>query len=302
MLYAAYYDYIRCEMNLSLRTVVAYRSDLEQLRHFCKNSLKKSDKPEGLSLNDLRLWVTDLAENGTSPSSIRRKVTSVKSFYRYLCRRQGLEINPTLRLSPPKAPKPLPSFVPQKETEAIIDAYGDQHRIDFDTMRDQLIVAMLYSTGMRAAELIGLKEVWVDTSACELKVLGKRNKERLIPFGEELKTMICRYRDYRNRVTGGPGEFFFVRRSGEPVYYALVNRAVHAALDGYGVHSSKRSPHVLRHSFATDMLNNGAEISAVQQLLGHASLATTQRYTHLTYRELQQNYKLAHTRAQKKEE
>ena len=301
MLYADFYDYIRCEMNLSSRTVVAYKSDLEQLRRFCTDTLGKSDDPEAISLDDLRLWIASLSKDGVCAASIKRKVTAVRSFYRYLNRRQGVANNPTLKLTAPKAPKPLPAFVPQKETEAIIDAYGDDSS-DFDTLRNELIVTMLYSTGMRAAELVGLREAAVDVAAGELTVLGKRNKERIIPFGQELRTMICQYRKTRNELNGGSGEYFFVRSNGEPLYYGLVNRAVHAAHDGASVHSSKRSPHVLRHSFATDMLNNGAEISAVQQLLGHASLATTQRYTHLTYRELQQNYKLAHPRALKKEE
>lgn len=301
MLYATYYEYMRCEMNLSSRTVLAYKSDLEQLRTFCREHLRKSDDPEGISLSDLRLWVTDMATRGVGARSVARKVTAVRSFYDYLCRREGLSVNPTLKLRAPKAPKPLPAFVPQNETEEIIDNFTDSAD-EFRTVRNNLIVTMLYSTGMRASELTGLLDASVDTRACELKVLGKRNKERIIPFGQELRSMIQHYRTIRRETVGSEVENFFVHPDGRPVHYALVNRTVHAVLDGAAVHSSKRSPHVLRHSFATDMLNNGAELTAVQQLLGHASLATTQKYTHLTYRELQNNYKLAHPRAQKKED
>lgn len=300
MLYAAYYEYMRCEMNLSSRTVVAYKSDLEQLRTFCREHFGK-DGPEEITLADLRLWVTDMSTRGVGPRSVARKVTAVRSFYDYLCRREGLSANPTLKLRAPKAPKPLPAFVPQNETEEIIDSFSDDAD-DFRTIRNELIVTMLYSTGMRASELTGLRDAAVDVATGELKVLGKRNKERIIPFGKELRSMIQHYRSIRRDTVGGEVERFFVHPDGRPVHYSLVNRVVHDVLDGAAVHSSKRSPHVLRHSFATDMLNNGAELTAVQQLLGHASLATTQKYTHLTYRELQNNYKLAHPRALKKED
>ena len=159
---------------------------------------------------------------------------------------------------------------------------------------------MLYSTGMRAAELTGLRDTDVDLSARELKVLGKRNKERMIPFGEELAELIARYREARNS-SFGRCDTFFVLANGRPIYYKEVYRTVRAALEENGVHATRLSPHTLRHSFATDMLNNGSDLRAVQELLGHASLSTTQRYTHLTYRELKQNYQQAHPRAQKNE-
>ena len=288
-------------MNLSSRTVIAYKSDLEQLRTFCREELGKDGNPELITLTDLRLWITGLASRNVHARSVARKITAVRSFYEYLCRREGVSVNPTLKLKAPKASKPLPAFIPQNETCGIIDTFAEDSE-DFRTVRNHLIITMLYSTGMRASELTGLRDAAVDTSACELKVLGKRNKERIIPFGQELRTMIQHYREIRRTTVGGSVENFFVHPDGKPIHYSLVNRAVHAVLDGASVHSSKRSPHVLRHSFATDMLNNGAELTAVQQLLGHSSLATTQKYTHLTYRELQNNYKLAHPRAQKKED
>lgn len=166
---------------------------------------------------------------------------------------------------------------------------------EFEEVRDSLIILMLYSTGMRRAELMSLDDANVDTRAGELKVLGKRNKERMIPFGGELGEAIEAYRSLRSRIgiTSGP---FFVRPDGEPLYPMLVERIVKRRLEGK-VHANRISPHVLRHSFATDMLNNGADLVAVQKLLGHKSLETTQIYTHITYRELKQNYQQAHPRA-----
>ncbi|MDE6136087.1 MAG: tyrosine-type recombinase/integrase, partial [Muribaculaceae bacterium] len=194
-------------------------------------------------------------------------------------------------------PHPLPSFIRPDETATVLDAGFDPD--DFEAMRAHMVMLLLYATGMRASELTGLRDADVDTTRRELKVLGKRNKERIIPFAEEVKQTIEQYRAVRDRIVGFTPEYFAVRPSGEPLYYGLLNRIVHSQLDG-SVHSAKRSPHVLRHSFATDMLNNGADLNAVQRLLGHASLATTQVYTHLSYRDLQNNYQLAHPRAQRK--
>jgi len=297
MLYEAFYDFLSGEQGLSELSVTAYRSDLEQLRRFLREHLGKDDNPAGITLADLRLWLASMSKDKLKASSAKRKVAAVHTFFRYLVRRHGFVSDPSTQLVAPKGEKVLAAFVPQAETEQILDSYNDEPD-DFTRVRDELVVTMLYSTGMRASELIGLRDVAVDTNVCELKVLGKRNKERIIPFGPELKQMIEHYRQLRSCMAGCDSDVFFVRDNGEPLYYMLVNRIVHRELAG--VQSARQTPHVLRHSFATDMLNNGAEITAVQQLLGHTSLKTTQRYTHLSYRELQQNYQHAHPRAIKK--
>ncbi|MBO4942228.1 MAG: tyrosine-type recombinase/integrase [Muribaculaceae bacterium] len=303
MYYSAFLNYLKAEMNKSENTVRAYRSDLDSFRRFLGAELGKADNPADVTLADIRLWISYEAQRGIKNTSLARRETTLRTFYHYLKRRHGLEIDPTANLRGPKLEKALPSFVPQNEICAIIDSYDASESTDvFSAVRNELIVTMLYTTGMRAAELVGLKDVDVDTSRGELKVLGKRNKERIIPFGEELREMISHYRDIRSTSVPQTGtDAFFVRDNGDPVYYGLVYRTVRSVLDSANVKSSRRSPHTLRHSFATDMLNNGADLAAVQKLLGHASLATTQRYTHLSYRELQKNYKLAHPRAQKKE-
>lgn len=300
-MYESFYRYLAGEAARSPLTVKAYRRDIEQLREYRRTALGLGEAdPRDTTLAELRMWVASLAASGISTVSIVRKIQSVRAFFRYLCRRHDLAVNPAERLATPRLPKDLPNFLRQDETMEIIDSL-DAGADDFTEARNALILTMFYSTGMRAAELIGLRDDAVDTARGELKVLGKRNKERIIPFGTELSTMIEHYRTLRDGLLpDGPPETFFVRPDGSPVYYQLVYRTVHSALEG--ARATRRSPHVLRHSFATDMLNNGADLMAVQKLLGHASLSTTQRYTHLSYKELQNNYKLAHPRAQKKED
>ncbi len=303
MLYNAFYDFIRCETTRSAHTVLAYRRDIEQFRRFLTAELcHPDDNPRNVSVADMRLWVASLSSQGMASTTIVRKRSALRSFYGYLVRHHGLMTNPTARLVSPKTKRPLPAFIRPQETEGVLrsmNAFSD----DFTEARDALIIDMLYSTGMRESELISLKNSAVDTRKGELKVLGKRNKERIIPFGRELSEMISHYRTLREKLPdGADADVFFVRPDGKPLYRQLVYRVVHEALTDYGVRTAKRSPHMLRHSFATDMLNGGADLNAVQKLLGHASLETTQRYTHLSYRELQQNYKLAHPRAQKKED
>ncbi|MCM1068007.1 MAG: tyrosine-type recombinase/integrase [Muribaculaceae bacterium] len=300
MLYKAFYDFIRCETTHSPHTVAAYTRDLEQFRLFLTAELcHPDDDPRKASFADLRLWVASLASRGMAPSTVMRKMSALRALYSYLCRYKGLEANPAERLVAPKAPRMLPDFVQQDDTIRTLEmmnAYSE----DFETARNALIMEMLYCTGMRESELTGLRDCEIDTRKGELKVLGKRNKERIIPFGPDLANMIEHYRTLRQKTAFDPtADTFFVRPDGRPLYRQLVYRVVNGALTEARVKSSKRSPHVLRHSFATDMLNNGADLCAVQKLLGHESLETTQRYTHLTYRELQQNYKLAHPRALK---
>ncbi len=238
-----------------------------------------------------------MASEGITTRSIRRKIQSLRAFYKYLMRRHGLQSNPAAELTTARMPKHLPSFIRPEQTEKILDEDYDHN--DFTETRNHLIIDMFYSTGMRCSELIGLLDADVNLQRCELKVLGKRNKERIIPFGEEMRTLIIEYRKLRDDKIGtAASPHFFVRPDGRPLYRNLAYRIVHDTLSGR-VTAEKCSPHVLRHSFATDMLNNGADITAVQQLLGHQSLSTTQIYTHLSYRELLNNYKLAHPRAQK---
>ncbi len=302
MLYTDYYNYLRGEAVNSAHTVAAYESDIEKFRHFLGSELcKDTTDPSVVELGDIRLWIAHMAEMGNSVGTIARRVQSLRSLYNYLVRKHGYTVNPAAGVRLPRRGQPLPAFLTQDESATAVDRAVDESAgsDDFETVRDSLMLTMLYSTGMRASELLTLRDSAVDLGRGELKVLGKRNKERVIPFGSELAAMIRQYRRLRDTSGGTYGEFF-VRPGGKPLYYGLLYRVVRRRLEESGATSIRKSPHVLRHSFATDMLNNGADMRAVQELLGHASLATTQRYTHLTYRELKNNYLTAHPRAQKK--
>ena len=305
MLINSFLTYLRCELNYSAHTVLSYSRDISQFADFITGGDIDSFDAVSCRSNDVRAWVLQLSEEGISHRSIRRKVSALSSFFRYLMRRGLTKENPASDVALARPEQKLPVFIRPAEIEEILDTHDSFASTrtgigspDFEEIRNDLIVLMLYSTGIRLAEIISLLDENVDTSRRELKVLGKRNKERIIPFGEELRQAIESYRRARSRCLGSqtPPEDFFVRPDGTPLYPMLVQRVVKEALTGHS-NAARLSPHTLRHSFATDMLNNGAELTAVQQLMGHASLATTQMYTHITFRELLKNYRLAHPRA-----
>ena len=298
----AFLTYLSDELAYSSHTLTVYQIGIDNLCSFLSSG---NDEPDfaSISVNDIRGWVATMSRRGLSAATIKNRLCSVRALYRYLIKRHGFVANPAASVKINRREKPLPKFIDSGEIAHLLDTMDAEAEVskDFVSVRDNLILNMFYQTGIRASELVGLTDRMVDRARGELKVLGKRNKERIIPFGNELSDMISHYRTLRNE-TAGASEAFFVRPGGEPLYRALVYKVVRGSLTAADVASSRRSPHVLRHSFATDMLNDGADLNAVQKLLGHQSLATTQRYTHISYRELQQNYKLAHPRAQKKGE
>lgn len=250
--------------------------------------------PEAVTTSQLRSWQLSLGSARLSAATVRAKIQALRSYFRYLQHTGAIPHNPASDLTLPKSPSRLPSHIRPDEMRHMLDEEVDCS--DFRQVRDKLITLMLYCTGMRCSELIGLLDTNVDTARGELKVLGKRNKERIVPFGKELADTIERYRTLRDCLTG-PTDTLFVRENGEPLYRKLVWNVVHSALSQSGAHAARLSPHVMRHSCATDLLNGGADLTAVQQLLGHSSLATTQIYTHLSYRDLQNIYNQAHPRA-----
>ena len=290
-----YLQYIKLELNLSEHTQVAYGNDLRQWEQFLTGGGEQLDVAS-VTASDIRAWLLQLSGSGDSARTLRRKVQAVRSFYKWLMRNGTVVVNPAASVELARIPKRLPQLVREDSVDSLLDSKIDD--ADFEQVRNRLIVMMLYETGMRRAELIGLLDKNVDTAKGELKVHGKRDKDRIIPFGTELADWIEKYRSLREDQALA-GEHFFVRESGEPLYPMLVYRIVREALTEAGV-TSKRSPHVLRHTFATAMLNDGAALNSVKELLGHESLATTQIYTHVTFSELKNNYKLAHPRALKK--
>lgn len=293
MLKESFLSFLRFERNYSEKTVRSYGIDLEKFEEYLKGVDEELDFT-GVDADLVRGWVLRLMEQGYATTSVNRKLSSLRSFYQYLLRKRVIEKDPMATVKGPKNKKPLPVFVRDEEMSRLLDE--QEWKTGLEGLRNRLIVEMFYVTGMRLSELINLKDGDVDFSAQVMKVTGKRNKQRLIPFGEELKEDMNAYLDLRDREISGSPEAFFVRKDGKSLYPRMVYLLVRQSLSKV-VTLKKKSPHVLRHTFATSMLNNGAELSAVKELLGHESLTTTEVYTHTTFEELKKVYKQAHPRA-----
>ena len=293
MLIKDFLNYLLLERNYSERTIVAYEADLREFEEYFKKTDAELDF-RSIHSDNVRNWMVSLMDEGRSETSVNRKLSSLRSFYRFLLRRKEITVNPMLKVVGPKKKKPLPSFVREKDMDRLLDecSFGE----GFEGCRDRTILEMFYATGMLLSELIGLNDADVDFSAKLIKVTGKRNKQRLIPFGNELAEDLHLYIKVRNEVMPQGAEAFFVLKDGKRMYPMAVYRIVKRNLSRV-VSLKKRSPHVLRHTFATAMLNDSAELRSVKELLGHESLATTEIYTHATFEELKKVYEQAHPRA-----
>ena len=295
MLIDSFLDYLRYERNYSNYTIEAYSKDLRQFEEYVKLNKESVFVPGDVDADLVRSWIVSLMDEKISPVSVNRKLSSLKSFFKFLMKQGFVSVNPLRFVTGPKTKKPLPTFVKEKDMEELLD--GDGFGEDFEGVRDRLILEMLYDTGMRRSELVGLQDTDIDYDAMQVKVTGKRNKQRLIPFAERLKNLMLAYTEVRNREVGAGSGWFFVRKNGEQLSTDILYTVVKKKLSDIPT-LAKCSPHVLRHSFATSMLNNGAELNAVKELLGHSSLASTSIYTHTTFEELKKVYH-AHPRAQK---
>ena len=289
----SFLDYLQYERNYSEETIKSYREDLCQFEKFAREEIGDSALSE-VKAELVREWIVSLMDRGYTSTSINRKLSSLRSFYKFLLRKGEVAVNPLQKITGPKNKKPLPTFLRESEMDKLLDEvdFGE----GFKGCRDHMIIEMFYATGVRLSELIGLDNKDVDFSSSLIKVTGKRNKQRLIPFGEELKIAMTEYVDVRNEAVPVRTDAFFVRENGERLSRSIVENLVKRNLSKV-VTLKKRSPHVLRHTFATTMLNHDAELGAIKELLGHESLATTEVYTHTTFEELKKVYNLAHPRA-----
>ena len=289
----SFLDYLQYERNYSEETIKSYREDLCQFEKFAREEIGDSALSE-VKAELVREWIVSLMDKGYTSTSINRKLSSLRSFYKFLLRKGEVAVNPLQKITGPKNKKPLPAFLRESDMDRLLDEvdFGE----GFKGCRDHMIIEMFYATGMRLSELIGLDDKNVDFSSLLIKVTGKRNKQRLIPFGEELKIAMMEYVDVRNEAVPIRTNAFFVRENGERLSRSIVENLVKRNLSKV-VTLKKRSPHVLRHTFATTMLNHDAELGAIKELLGHESLATTEVYTHTTFEELKKVYNQAHPRA-----
>ncbi|HEY3429461.1 MAG TPA: tyrosine-type recombinase/integrase [Cyclobacteriaceae bacterium] len=292
----SFLKYLQYEKRVSAHTSLAYKNDLDQFSEFL-NEAYDSTPAESANYGMVRSWIIQLVDSKLNATSVNRKIASLKAFYKFLMRQEVISKNPMQKIRVLKSPKRLPSFVNESEMVQVLD-----HNEKFnepgslDDWRNKLILELFYSTGIRLSELLQLKEKQINLHQRTIKVLGKRNKERIIPFPAGIVPILEGYRKVRNReVEMKDHGLLLVTDTGKPCYPMMVYRIVNEHLKITG--SEKKSPHVLRHSYATHLLNKGAEINAVKDLLGHSSLAATQVYTHNSMEKIKKAFDQAHPKA-----
>jgi integrase/recombinase XerC len=290
---SSFSDYLTFEKRYSLHTIRSYRDDLDAFAVYVGEQFGGID-PGAITAAVVRSWLASLKDAGMSSRTVNRKISSLRSFYKYLLRVGVVVQSPMGAIIGPKAGKRLPVFVEEQDMAVLFEevCFPD----DWDGLTDRLLLALLYHTGMRLSEVVGLKERLVDNGNRTIKVLGKGNKERVIPVSAGLAEMVREYREKKGQLSGADREVLLVGKKGKKLYPKYVYRVVRAYLAQVTT-IEKKSPHVLRHTFATHLMNSGAELNAVKELLGHASLAATQVYTHNTIEKLKDVYKKAHPKA-----
>lgn len=298
-------DYIAVEKHYSPRTVQSYGDDLNEFCRFLGLEPNELD-PKVVDEEDVKLWMVDLMDRcKQAPRSVKQKLSALHSFYRFLLRVGVVDKDVTCLVQAPKVDKPLPLFFKPSEMQQATS--WEERADDFVSIRDCLVIEMLYQTGMRRSEIVSLRDVDVDEHAAQVRIFGKRSKERIVPIGDKLVTQIAQYRQARQAAieewiasgkTISPSNTFFVTSKLRSMNPREIYRIVCSRMGEVST-LKKHSPHVLRHTFATAMLNHGADIRTIKELLGHASISTTQIYTHTTFEQVKRAYSTAHPRATK---
>ncbi|WP_040396310.1 tyrosine-type recombinase/integrase [Cesiribacter andamanensis] len=286
--------YLAYERRYSAHTLTAYQADLAQYQAFLDQTFALQD-PAAATHQNIRSWVLSLVEGGMSARSVNRKMATLRSYYKFLLKREAIQQDPTLKVRAPKVQKGLPHFVQEAEMDRLLD--GIPFPDTLEGWRDRLVLELLYGTGIRLSELLQLRVQNVNLHEGVIKVLGKRSKERVIPMARPLQALMRTYLATRSTAFAGDDHpYLILTDKGEQAYPMFVYRLVRKYLGSF-TSSEKQSPHVLRHTFATHLLNRGADLNAVKDLLGHSSLAATQVYTHNSLEKLRKVFEQAHPKA-----
>jgi len=294
MLIDSFLEYLLHEKNYSQHTITAYKNDLIVFKDFCEVEFEQDDV-ENVHYNQIRSWIVSLVEQGVSNRTINRKVSSLKTFYKFLQKIEVIEFNPLAKHKSLKVQKKAQIPFTPKEVESVIDDLSVED--NFTSVRNKLIVELFYSTGIRRIELINIKSKDVDVNSKLIKVLGKRNKERYVPILPSIIDTIKKYLEYKNQINCDVEEFLVTEKGGK-IYETLVYRIINSYFSRVST-KVKKSPHILRHTFATQLLNQGADLNSVKELLGHSSLASTQVYTHNNLEQMKKMFNNAHPRSKK---
>lgn len=288
-----FFKYLQFEKRLSKHTLIAYQSDIAQFEDFtCRVYAQKNISETTFQM--IRSWIVELTGHKVQAASVNRKIAALKALFKFLLSRGDIQTNPCTRINALKTSKTLPSFIRESEMDKVL---GGGSPVDFETTRNQLMLELFYATGIRLSELLELKDHSFDLVDRTVRVLGKRNKERVVPFSASIIPSLRTYLQFRNHDIGeNPGQYFFVTKEGNKCYPMMIYRIVNSRLS-QSTTATRKSPHVLRHTYATHLLDRGAELSAVKDLLGHASLSATQVYTHNSVEKIKRVFELAHPKA-----
>lgn len=286
--------YLATQKRFSNHTVISYRNDLSATAKYVLESYEVEDIQK-VSFFHIRSYIVNLLKNGISAKSVNRKISSLRSFYKYLVKKSYVETNPMLKIVAPKIPKRLPDYVSKTEVSTLFDSisFGET----YSEARNYIVILLLYNTGMRKSELIGLTDKSIDFAQKRISVIGKGNKERIIPVTDDLLSSVRKYIQVRNQSFDLKTQNFLLTEKGKVMYPKLVYNIVNKILVQIAT-NTKKSPHILRHTFATHMANNGAELNTIKELLGHSSLAATQIYTHNSIQKLKDVYTRSHPKAE----